>query len=356
MDIADLDQRAFAHGDRQMTDVDRQPAIEKLRALADLCTPFAVRVAASLRVAGLMASGTRELSELAQACGADQDALGRLLRYLACKGLFTETSSGQFELTETGRLLADQDPIGPAAWLDLSGASARADLAYAGLLHSVRTGEPGYAAVHGRTFWQDYDAEPAYQLFYDRVMIAEQQRDGPSVAALYDWAAVDLVVDMGGGTGTLLAELLRAQPHLRAVLVDRDTLVDATARRLAGWGLADRVQVTPGDFFVGALPVGGDVYLISRLLSDWDDAHAETILRRCGEAAGARGRVLIVELLHGDPFVPHGTSFDLFMLTVMGGRERSGDDLVAIAHRAGLTSARILHGPDGLLLVECARS
>jgi len=104
------------------------------------------------------------------------------------------------------------------------------------------------------------------------------------------------------------------------------------------------------------LPVGGDVYLISRALSDWDDAHAEAILRRCGEAAGTRGRVMIVELLHGAPFVPHGTPFDLCMLTVVGGRERSGDDLVAIAHRAGLTSARTLYGPDGLLLVECARS
>lgn len=355
MDIADLDQHASAPGDRHMTDVDQQPAIEKLQALADLCTPFAVRVAASLRVAGLIASGTRELSELAQACGANQDALGRLLRYLARKGLFTEPSSGQFELTETGRLLADQDPIGPAAWLDLSGASARADLAYAGLLHSVRTGEPGYAAVHGRTFWEDVDAEPAYQLFYNRVMAAEHQHYGPSVAALCDWANVDLVVDVGGGSGALLAELLRAHPHLRGVLVDRDALMDATGRKLADWGFADRVQVMPGDFF-GELPVGGDVYVISRLLSDWDDAHVEAILRRCGEAAGARGRVLIVELLHGDPFVPYGTSFDLFMLTVMGGRERSGDEFVAIARRAGLTSARILHGPDGLLLVECARS
>lgn len=355
MDIADLDHHASAPGDRQMTDVDQRPAIEKLQALADMCTPFAVRVAASLRVAGLIASGTRELGELAHACGANPDALGRLLRYLACKGLFTEPSSGQFELTEIGRLLADQDPIGPAAWLDLSGASARADLAYAGLLHSVRTGEPGYAVVHGRPFWEDYDAEPAYQLFYDRVMVAEHKRYGPSVAALCDWAAVDLVVDVGGGTGVLLTELLRAHPHLRAVLVDRDTMVDATARQLAEWGFADRVQVTPGDHF-GELPAGGDVYLISRLLSDWDDEHAETILRRCAEAAGARGRVLIVELLHGDPFVPHGTSFDLFMLTVMGGRERSGDDFVAIARRAGLTSARILHGPDGLLLVECAQS
>lgn len=355
MGIPDLDQHASAPGDRHMTDVDQQPAIEKLQALADMCTPFAVRVAASLGVAGLIASGTHELSELAQACGANRDALGRLLRYLARKGLFTEPSSGQFELTETGRLLADQDPLGPAAWLDLSGASARADLAYAGLLHSVRTGEPGYAAVHGRTFWEDVDAEPAYQLFYDRVMLAEHQHYGPVVAALCDWAAVDLVVDVGGGSGALLVELLRAHPHLRAVLVDRDTTVDATARKLADWGFADRVQVTPGDHF-GALPVGGDVYVISRLLSDWDDAHAETILRRCGEAAGARGRVLIVELLHGDPFVPHGTPYDLFMLTVMGGRERSPDDFVAIARRAGLTSARILRGPDGLLLVECARS
>src|ERR1700720_3369147 len=103
-----------------MTGRSQQSAIEKVQALADLCTPFAVRVATSLRVPALIASGTRELGELAQACGADRDALGRLLRYLACKGLFTEPSSGQFELTETGRALADPDPVGMAAWLELS--------------------------------------------------------------------------------------------------------------------------------------------------------------------------------------------------------------------------------------------
>jgi 2,7-dihydroxy-5-methyl-1-naphthoate 7-O-methyltransferase len=334
-----------------MTAADQRSPFEQVQALADVCTPFAIRAATSLRVPALIASGTCELGELARACGADQDALGRLLRHLARKGLFTEPSPGRFELTETGRVLADPDPVGLADWLDLSGPAARADLACTELLHSVRTGEPAYAAVHGRTFWEDLDAEPAYQEFYDQVMIQEHQGQGPSVAALYDWSSAKLVVDVGGGTGALLAQVLRAHPHLRAVLVDRPAPAAVTVRRLAGWGLADRVEVSTGDFF-GELPAGGDVYLVSRALSDWDDARALTILRRCADAAGTRGRVLVVELMHGEPFVPHGTPFDLYMLAVVGGRERSPDDLAAIARRAGLPATRAIHGPGGLLLFE----
>ena len=94
------------------------------------------------------------------------------------------------------------------------------------------------------------------------------------------------------------------------------------------------------------------MYLVSRALSDWDDARALTILRRCADAAGTHGRVLVVELMHGEPFVPHGTPFDLYMLAVVGGRERSPDDLAAIARQAGLPATRAIHGPGGLLLFE----
>ncbi len=338
-----------------MTSVDQMSANQKVQELANVWTPFALRVAATLGVPALIASGIHDLGELARACGANQDALGRLLRHLACKGLFNEPSPGHFELTETGQVLAVPDPVGLADWLDLAGPAARADLACTQLLHSVRTGEPAFAVLHGRTFWEDLDAEPAYQHWYDQVMIQEHKTQGPSVAALYDWASAKLVVDVGGGSGALLAEVLRAHPHLRAMLVDRTAPAQMTERRFADSALADRVEVSSKDFFV-ELPAGGDVYLVSRVLSDWDDAQALTILRRCAEACGTRGRVLVVELMHGDPFVPHENWFDLWMLAVVGGRERSADDLAALAREAGLPATRAIYGPHHLLLFECARS
>lgn len=330
---------------------------EELERLADLATPFAMRAAASLRVAEHIAAGSNDLDRLAAACGADRDALGRMLRYLAHRGVFAEPSPDVFELTEVGALLCDRSVTGKGGWLDLGGFGARSDLAYGGLLHSVRTGEPGYASVHGRTYWEDLNAEPSYGAFFDDLMLSQQAATAPQVATLYDWASAGHVIDVGGGRGGLLAEVLRTHPRLRGTLVDRPDAARAAVDKFADAGLADRAEVVAGDFFE-PLPRGGDVYVVSRVLTDWSDRHAAAILRRCAEAvadsAAESGRVLVVEVLPTQPYVPYLSPYDLAMLVLVGGRERSEADHIALAATAGLRMTATMHGADGLTLIEFA--
>jgi len=328
-------------------------AADRVERLIDLATPFAVRAVASLRVPDLIKSGTRRLADLAAAAGAHPDALGRLLRYLVHRGVFVEQRPGEFGLTELGELLCDHGPADKRNWLDFAGLGMRMDLAYTGLLHSVRTGREAYTEVHGHSFWADLDADPRRQLYADGLMTSQHEITGPQVARLYDWGSVRTVMDVGGGSGALLATVLRAHPHLRGTLIDRPVPARLTAARLAGTDLAGRVEVAYGDFF-SPLPPGGDVYVVSRAISDWDDAEAAAILRRCGEAAGRHGRVLIVEVLPTTPHVPHLAPFDLQMLVVVGGRERSVAGFEALADTAGLSVTSVLHGRDGLMLIECA--
>jgi 2,7-dihydroxy-5-methyl-1-naphthoate 7-O-methyltransferase len=325
----------------------------RLEALTDLAAPFAVRTAVTLRVPDQIADGVDDLRDLATACGADPGALGRLLRFLVHKGVFAEVSPDKFALTDVGKLLADRGAGGRAEYLDLDGPAARMDLAFAGLPHAIRTGEPGYASVYGRGFWADLDAEPAFRAYFDKLMRNQQLITAPQVAALYPWHEVGHVVDVGGGSGGLLAEVLGTHEHLRGTLVDRAEPVATAARTFAGHGLAGRAEVVVGDIFA-PLPGGGDVYVVSRVLTDWSDAHATAILRRCAEAAGASGRVLIIEALPTQPHVPHLSPFDLKMLVLVGGREREPDDFVALAAAAGLAPAHAYHGLDGLTLLEFA--
>jgi 2,7-dihydroxy-5-methyl-1-naphthoate 7-O-methyltransferase len=327
----------------------------RLESLTDLATPFAVRTAVTLRVPDHMTSGVEYLHDLAAACGADPDALGRLLRFLVHKGVFAEVSPDKFTLTEVGRLLADRDCAGRAAYLDLDGTPARMDLAFAGLPHAIRTGEPGYASVYGRDFWTDLDAEPAYRAYFDDLMRLQQLVTAPQVAALYPWPEVSHVVDVGGGSGGLLAEVLGAYPHLHGTLVDRAEPAASAARAFAERGLAGRSEVVVGDIFE-PLPRDGDVYVVSRVLTDWSDAHATTILRRCAQAAGSAGRVLIIEALPTQPHVPHLSPFDLKMLVLVGGRERGAEEFAALAAAAGLAPARAYNGAAGLTLLEFAAS
>jgi 2,7-dihydroxy-5-methyl-1-naphthoate 7-O-methyltransferase len=327
----------------------------RLEWLTDLATPFAVRTAVTLRVPDQITSGVDNLHDLAAACGADPDALGRLLRYLVHKGVFAEVSPGKFALTDVGKLLADRGSAGRAEYLDLDGPAARMDLAFAGLPHAIRTGQPGYASVYGRDFWTDLDGQPAYRAYFDDLMRVQQLLTAPQVAALYPWREAGHVVDVGGGSGGLLAEVLGAHEHLRGTLVDRAGPVATAARTFAERGLAGRTDVVVGDIFE-PLPRGGDVYVVSRVLTDWSDAHATAILHRCAEAARPAGRVLVIEALPTQPHVPHLSPFDLKMLVLVGGRERGADDFVALATAAGLAAAGAYHGSAGLTLLEFAAS
>lgn len=277
---------------------------ERLDRLTDLATPFAVRTAVTLRVPDRIAAGVTGLGELADACGADAAALGRLLRYLVHRGVFVEVSPDVFGLTDVGELLCDRDGGGHGAYLDLGGLGARMDLAWTGLPHAIRTGGPGYREVHGRDFWADLDAHPDHRAYFDALMLSQQRFTAPEVAALYPWHEAKHVVDVAGGAGGLLREVLGAHPHLRGTLVDRDEPVATAAATFAACGLADRAETVVGDFFA-PLPPGADVYVVSRALTDWSDAHATAILRRCAEAAGTTGRVLVIEVLPTVPHVPH---------------------------------------------------
>ena len=330
-----------------------EDARERLAQLADLATPFALRAAVTIKVPELIAAGTHHLAELAGACQADPDALGRLLRYLVHRGVFTEPDPDEFALTEVGELLTDRSGGGHGAYLDLTGLGARMDLAFAGLPHAIRTGQPGYASVHGRDFWADLDADPGHRAYFDELMRSQQLFTAPQVAELYPWQQVDHVTDVGGGSGGLLAELLVSHPHLKGRLVDRPEPVATAAERFAERGVAERAEVVAGDFF-GPLPAGSDVYVVSRALTDWSDEHAATILRRCAEAAGVSGRVLVVEVLPTEPYVPHLSAYDLTMLVLVGGRERAVADHVALAGRAGLGLRTSYQGRDGLTLLEFA--
>ena len=328
-----------------------EAAADRLNQLTDLVTPYAIRTAATLRVPDLIADGTCRLDDIAEACGADPQALGRLLRHLVHRDVFAEPSPGVFALTELGGLLRERRAGGHGAHLDLGGLGGRMDLAFTALPHAIRTGQPSYAAVHGRDLWADLDAQPELRAYFDELMLSQQRFTAPRVAELYPWAEVTKIVDVGGGSGGLLAELLRAHGHLRGTVVDRAEPVATAVRTFAELGLAERAEGVVGSFFE-PLPGGADAYIVSRALTDWNDERATAILRRCAEAAGTAGRVLVVEMLPGEPLVPHRSPFDLTMLAIVGGRERGAADFEALGAAAGLRARRALRGGDGLVVFE----
>jgi SAM-dependent methyltransferase len=221
--------------------------------------------------------------------------------------------------------------------------------AWSGLLEAVRTGAPAYHKVFGRPYWDDLAAHPEIAAAFDALMGPGHGTPDPAVLLNGDWESVRTVVDVGGGTGMLLAEVLRAHPALHGTLVDLPATVARSAPVFEAAGVADRVT-TSGQSFFDPLPAGADLYLVKNVLADWADREAAMLLRRCAEAARPKGRVVILGAVTPDGVAPNP---ELLMLVLVGGRGRSLTEFRVVARSAGLEVHAAGRLKSGRYAVEC---
>jgi len=317
-------------------------------ALSDLETPWCIHVVATLRIADHIAAGITRIDDLAAASGAHSDSLHRVLRHLAGKGVFEEPAPGRFALNEPASALLDSSH---RAGLDLDGIGGRMAYAWGSLLSAVRTGAPAYHEVFGRPFWEDLQAHPKIAASFDALMgPAGHGIPDPEVLVSGGWESVRMVVDVGGGTGSLLAEILRARPSVRGTLVDLPTTVARSAEIFQAAGVAERVT-TVGQSFFDPLPAGADLYLLKNVLADWPDREALAILSRCAEAARPTGRIVVLGGVSPDE--SSGPSPELLMMVLVGGKSRGLADFRDLAHAAGLDIDAVGRQSSGRFVVEC---
>lgn len=334
---------------------------DDVRALADLGTPMAVRVAATLRLADHAGERGATLEQLAAATETSAPALLRLLTHLVTVGVFeTAPGSDRYRATALGAQMRVDAPEGVRPLLDIHQAGGRAELAFVELLGTVRTNQAAYPRHFGRDFWADLDADPALRSSFDQQMNWRFRTQAPQIAAGYDWGRFGRVLDVGGGDATVLSAILDAHPDLEGRVLDLVPTVEAARSRLTARGLDGRGTAVAGSFF-DVLPTDFDAYLVCDIVHDWGDADARAILGRCRDAAAATtspgtagsasapGRVVLVEPIRG-----RGTSsgIDLFMLMCFGGGERSIAELTALAAEAGLALQHHAPVSDGRTLLE----
>lgn len=306
-----------------------------LESVANMVTPYAVRVAATLRVADLMAEGVTDVLTLAERCGADATALRRLLVHLASYDVFTEREDGGFEVGPVGVQLRSDHPMSMRVLLDLESFSGKADLSLAGMLESVRTGKPVYPNQFGKPYWEHLVSSPDMGDSFETALDVIVNFSSRSLLRGYDWTSVKQIVDVGGGSGAPLIRLLKKFDHLQATLVDFPQMIERARRNFEAAGVADRATVTAGSYF-DPLPPGADVYLLSEVVDQEPEENAITILRRCAEAAGATGKVMLLQTPVTKSNRATMTALDLRMLTSVGGQELSVNQYRELFAKAGL--------------------
>jgi SAM-dependent methyltransferase len=308
----------------------------------------AIYVAAKLGIADQLQEGPRDSVELAKAVGADPDALRRLLRVLAGYGIVAADDDWRFSLTPLGELLRSGTPRSVRAFALWSGGVSYQ--AFGALEHTVRTGDPAFEHLFGQEFFTYLAEHPESGEVFDEMMSRHTAPVAGAVAG-YDFSGVDVVVDVGGGRGELLAAVLGAHPAIRGVLVDQPRVLDEARRVLARAGVADRCALVSGDIR-RSLPVG-DAYVLKSVLHGLPDDDAVGVLGNCRRAMRPDGILLVVEfVLPQDNGPSAGLLMDLLMLVGCHGRERTAAEFAALFAAAGLRLVDITQIKHGYSVIE----
>jgi len=331
-----------------MTTTDQLPAADRLLTLmTGAWRTQAIAVAADMRLADHLADGASTV-ELAQRVGADHDSMARLLRYLASLGV-VRAVEGQFELTETGELLRSDAPHSMCSLATLYGGPFYQS--FAELARAVRTGQESFAYVFDQHHFDYFAERPEFG--FDQAMAASASMF-EGVAQVVDFTNTGSVIDVAGGNGELLKHILRRAPHLRGVLYERPHTLEAARTNLAEY--LDRCDLVAGDFTNG-VPTGGDVYLLSRVLHDWDDKQCGQILRRCSDSMSAGTELFIVErLVPEDDSSSIAIAWDVHMLCNVGGRERTAAHYRDLLAEVGLSVLDQHDLPLGFTLLRAVKS
>jgi hypothetical protein len=318
------------------------PATKLRDLIAGFVLSRAVYAAANFEIADLLAKGPSDAPTLARACGAEANALYRVLRALAGVGVFTEDESGKFSNTPMSELLRS-DVAGSLRALSLMYGDDDVWAAWGLILHSVRTGDAGLNEIVGMHAFDYYARHPEKAKVFDQAMVSSSSLVNRALTEAYDFSQFARIVDVAGGYGSTLCAVLKATPGLRGVLYDMPHVIENAAARIAEQGLADRCELAAGNMFE-SVPAGADAYFMKHILHDWDDAACGKILAAIRSAIPPHGRVLVSEkLIQPGPAGYYGKITDLVMLVHnQGGRERTEAEYRDLLARAGFKLIRIV--------------
>jgi hypothetical protein len=320
----------------------------------ELCAAFmqtqAVYAVARLGVADVLAAGPRSAEQVAAELGTDPDATHRLLRASAGFGIVHQDGD-RFTLTPLGRTLVSDAP-GSMRSVVLMIGDPRYQSVWGQLPEAVRTGEPRAEAVHGISMWELLERDADYAASFNDAMSRLTTLDWPTVDAVYDFTPFGTIVDLGGGHGQLLALMLGAAPAADGVLFELPGLIALAEQRLRAAGVLDRCRLVGGSFFETA-PDDGDLYVLRRVVHDFDDEQAVAFLSVVRRHMPADATLLLMESIVPDGNEPHfAKSLDLDMLLFVGGRERTEQEYASLLERSGFRMTRVIPTISTISLVE----
>jgi hypothetical protein len=316
-----------------------------------------VYLAAELGIADLIANGLSTAEALAERTGTHAPALYRMLRALCAYGVFDEPIPGQFGLGPMGAQLRSEVSGSVRNFARFFG-DQRTWKCLAELEHTMRTGETGMRRAFGSTGFEYLATHPAEASIFNAAMGEVARHAARAAIAQYDFSRFRIILDVGGGNGTFLAEILRTATLAAGILFDVPAGLTEAKETLLRADVASRCTVMPGDFFK-SVPPGADLMILKNVIHNWNNEQAAAILSQCRTAASSQSRLLLIERVMPEKMTvseanQRGATLDIRMLTVAGGLERTEDEYrnMLVAARFAWVRTIMLPAPWDQAMVE----
>ncbi|MFC0107564.1 methyltransferase [Kibdelosporangium aridum] len=311
----------------------------------------AISAAAKLGIADVLADGPLPAEEIAKRVGADPEATYRLLRTLSGYSVFAIQPDGRYTLTPMADALRENATDSmrgmamlmghPLLWED-----------WGHLLTSVRTGEANMPKLRGMGAYEFLMSNPEYAGEFFQGMGSISQSETDPVLAAYDFSQFSKIVDVIGGRGALLAGMLNQAPDAKGVLYDQEMATTDAKPVLEAAGVADRVTIENGAPF-DKLPAGADAYVLKHVLHDFPEDACLTMLNNLREAIAPDGKVLVIEYVLNENNERHiGNIIDLWLLLLLGAKERTLPQYTELFAKAGLKVVRAVPTSSPVSIIE----
>ncbi len=332
--------------------VNQPPVPEQiLQIIMNFWSSRAVYIFAKLGIPDLLKSGPKTVEELAADTKMHAPSLYRVLRALASIGFVSATADGRFGQTPLSEILVTDAP-GSLRWFTISELGQEHYPAWGNLMHSVKTGEIAFDNFFAADVWKYFEQNPEDAAVFNNSMSGITAATNEEILAVYDFSPFGTVVDVGGGHGGLITSILKTNPKLKGILLDAPQVIEGARPKIEAAGLADRCEIVAGDFFK-AVPAGGDAYVMKWIIHDWDDDRAITILKNCRDQMSPDARVIIVDCVVPENNEPDFSKFfDLNMMVMTGGKERTEKEFAQLLNAAGFKLRRVIPTKVGTSIVE----
>jgi len=327
------------------------PIEAMLQMMSGLWVSRGIYITAKLGLADYLRDGGKTAVELAAATDTHAASLYRVLRMLAMVGVFHQDGEDRFSLTPLSETLLTDAPVSLRATALVEMGDVHYE-AWGNILHTVKTGDIAFDSHFGMNIWEYFERHPENARDFNASMANSTALINDAISKNHDYSGCKHLVDVGGGLGGMISAILGANPHLKGTLFDAPSVIEKSKDFLAARGLSERCETVGGDFFE-SVSAGGDIYTMRWIIHDWDDAKSIKILENIRRVMPSNGRLLLAEAVVPSNGQPHYSKFfDLIMLTMTGGRERTESEYETLLGKAGFKLARIVPTDSFLSIIE----